>query len=55
LITSLAVLLGLEFDAEAVRQRAVAGGHRTVLRRRSRCAGDRHLPAPPVVITAHGG
>lgn len=26
-ITNLAVLLGLEFDAEAVRQRAVAGGH----------------------------
>lgn len=26
-ITNLAVLLGLEFDAETVRQRAVAGGH----------------------------
>ncbi|MFF5533512.1 YihY/virulence factor BrkB family protein [Streptomyces cinerochromogenes] len=26
-ITNLAVLLGLEFDAEAVRQRAIAGGH----------------------------
>ncbi|MER6922927.1 YihY/virulence factor BrkB family protein [Streptomyces spiralis] len=26
-ITNLAVLLGLEFDAEAVRQRAVTGGH----------------------------
>ncbi|CAM5744952.1 hypothetical protein SAFG77S_08846 [Streptomyces afghaniensis] len=26
-ITNLAILLGLEFDAEAVRQRAIAGGH----------------------------
>jgi membrane protein len=26
-ITNLAILLGLEFDAETVRQRAVAGGH----------------------------
>lgn len=26
-ISNLAILLGLEFDAEAVRQRAVAGGH----------------------------
>jgi membrane protein len=26
-ITNLAILLGLEFDAETVRQRAIAGGH----------------------------
>ena len=26
-VGNLAVLLGLEFDAEAVRQRAIAGGH----------------------------
>jgi membrane protein len=26
-ITNLAILLGLEFDAEMVRQRAVEGGH----------------------------
>ncbi|MGW6862211.1 YihY/virulence factor BrkB family protein, partial [Streptomyces xanthophaeus] len=26
-ITNLAILLGLEFDAEMARQRAVAGGH----------------------------
>lgn len=26
-ITNLAILLGLEFDAEMVRQRAIAGGH----------------------------
>lgn len=26
-ITNLAILLGLEFDAETLRQRAIAGGH----------------------------